>query len=349
MKKTEVEIQGRTRIDVVLQPDLIAMDEVVVIGYGTARRGSYTGSAAQIESKKIETRPITDVSQAIEGTNPGIQVTSASGQPGSGQSIRIRGFGSVSASNDPLYIVDGVPYALSISNLNPNDIESISILKDAASSAIYGNRAANGVVLITTKRGSRDRTSIQFTVSQGLSTRSIPEYERVSPLDYYQLMWESHYFSQVYASTPVDPAIAAQNATNGLIKNIGYNITTVADNAIVGTDGKLNTSAKILGDYAKDLNWQDPIMRTGHRGDYGITFNGGTDKSDYYVSIGYLNDKGYVLKSDYERYTGRVNINTQPRKWIRTGLNISGTMTESNVASQGGTAYVNPFFSGLST
>lgn len=344
MKKTEVEIQGRTRIDVVLQPDLIAMDEVVVIGYGTARRGSYTGSAAQIESKKIETRPITDVSQAIEGTNPGIQVTSASGQPGSGQSIRIRGFGSVSASNDPLYIVDGVPYALSISNLNPNDIESISILKDAASSAIYGNRAANGVVLITTKRGSRDRTSIQFTVSQGLSTRSIPEYERVSPLDYYQLMWESHYFSQVYASTPVDPAIAAQNATNGLIKNIGYNITTVADNAIVGTDGKLNTSAKILGDYAKDLNWQDPLMRTGHRGDYGITFNGGTDKSDYYVSIGYLNDKGYVLKSDYERYTGRVNINTQPRKWIRTGLNISGTMTESNVASQGGTAYVNPFF-----
>jgi TonB-linked SusC/RagA family outer membrane protein len=345
MQSQVVPINGRTRINVTLVPDLVAMEEVVVIAYGTAKKGSFTGAAAQIDSKKIETRPITNVTSAIEGTNPGIQVTSASGQPGSGQDIRIRGFGSVSASNAPLYVVDGVPYSGSISNLNSNDIESISILKDAASSALYGNRAANGVVMITTKRGNKDRSSIQFTVTQGISTRSIPEYSRIQGLDYYPLMWESDYNSQVFAATPVAPATAAQNSTNNLITRVGYNITNQANNAVVGTDGKLNPNAEILGDYAGDLDWQSPIMRLGHRSDYGLSFNGGTDKSDYFVSMGYLNEKGYVLKSDYERYTGRINVNNTPKKWMRTGLNISGTMTKSNVAvTGGGTSYVNPFY-----
>ncbi len=344
MQNKVVTISGQTRVNITLDPDLVAMEEVVVIAYGTAKKGSFTGAAAQIESKKIETRPIANVTQAIEGTNPGIQATSASGQPGSGQDIRIRGFGSVSASNAPLYVVDGVPYSGSISNLNSQDIESISVLKDAASSALYGNKAANGVVMITTKRGSKSRSSVQFTTTQGLSTRSIPEYERVGALAYYPLMWEADYHRQVYASTPVDPATAAQNSTNNLISRVGYNITDVANNQIVRTDGTLNPDAKILGDYAGDLDWQEPIMRQGYRGEYGLTFNGGDDKSDYYVSLGYLNEKGYVIKSDYERFTGRINVNTTPKKWMRTGLNLSGTMTESNVASSGGTSYVNPFF-----
>lgn len=344
MQNQVVQISGQTRINVTLNPDLVAMEEVVVIAYGTAKKGSFTGATAQIDSKKIETRPITNVTSAIEGTNPGIQVTSASGQPGSGQDIRIRGFGSVSASNAPLYVVDGVPYSGAIGNLNSNDIESISVLKDAASSALYGNKAANGVVMITTKRGNKDRSSVQFTMTQGISTRSIDEYERVEALDYYPLMWESDYYRQVYASTPVAPATAAQNATNNLITRVGYNITNLADDQIVDTEGKLNPNAQILGKYAEDLDWQSPIMRNGNRSDYGLTFNGGSEKSDYYVSIGYLNEKGYVLKSDYERYTGRINVNNSPKKWMRTGLNLSGTMTKSNVASSGGTSYVNPFF-----
>lgn len=344
MQSQVVEISGRTRVNVTLTPDLVAMEEVVVIAYGTAKKGSFTGAAAQIESKKIETRPIANVTQAIEGTNPGIQVTSASGQPGSGQDIRIRGFGSVSASNAPLYVVDGVPYSGSIGNLNSQDIESISVLKDAASSALYGNKAANGVVMITTKRGSKSRSSVQFTTTQGLSSRSIPEYERVGALAYYPLMWEADYNRQIFASTPVDPATAAQNSTNNLITRVGYNITDVANNEIVRTDGTLNPNAKIKGDYAGDLDWQEPIMRQGYRGEYGLTFNGGSDNSDYYVSLGYLNEKGYVIKSDYERITGRINVNTTPKKWMRTGLNLSGTMTESNIASSGGTSYVNPFF-----
>jgi TonB-linked SusC/RagA family outer membrane protein len=344
MQPQVVRIEGRTRIDVILVPDLVTMEEVVVIAYGTAKKGSFTGSAAQIESKKLEARPITNITNAIEGTNPGIQVTSASGQPGSGQDIRIRGFGSVSASSDPLYVVDGMPFSGSISSLNSNDIESISILKDAASSALYGNRAANGVVLITTKRGNRDRSSIQLNVTQGISTRSIPEYERVSWDDYYPLMWEADFNRQIFAATPVEPATAAQSSTNNLITRVGYNITNLPDNQVVGTTGELNASAKVLGDYASDLDWQEPIMRLGHRSDYGLTFNGGSEKSDYYVSLGYLDEKGYVLKSDFKRFTGRINVNTSPKKWFRTGLNLSGTNTNSKVANEGGTGYVNPFF-----
>jgi TonB-dependent SusC/RagA subfamily outer membrane receptor len=164
-KTQEFPIEGKTKIDISLVPEIVAIDEVVVIAYGTAKKGTYTGAADQINTDKIAARPISNVINAVEGTSPGIQVTSASGQPGSGQSIRIRGIGSISASNDPLYVVDGVPYSGTISNLNSNDIESISILKDAASAALYGNRAANGVVLITTKRGTRGKGSISFLAS----------------------------------------------------------------------------------------------------------------------------------------------------------------------------------------
>jgi TonB-linked SusC/RagA family outer membrane protein len=343
-KTQEIAIAGKTKIDASLALDVFNVDEVVVVAYGTAKKGSFTGSAAQISTEKIAARPISNVMNAVEGSNPGIQVTSASGQPGSGQSIRIRGIGSLYASSDPLYVVDGVPYSGTISNFNSNDIESISILKDAASSALYGNRAANGVVLITTKKGSGEKGSISFLATQGFTSRSIPEYDRVNAFQYYPLMWESNRNSQVYAATPIPALTAAQNATNNLKTLVGYNIFNIPDNQIVDVNGNLNPAAQYLGSYGDDLNWQDPIMRTGNRKEYGLTTNGGTAKSDYYVSLGYLNEKGYTIKSDYARYTGRINVNTQPKKWIKTGLNLSGTMTTSNVASSGGTSYVNPFF-----
>lgn len=343
-KSQEVVIGGRTQLSVVMVSDLSVLDEVVVIAYGTAKKSSFTGSASQIDGKKLEARPVTNITKAIEGTNPGIQVTSASGQPGSEQALRIRGFGSLSASNSPLYVVDGVPYSGNIGNLNSQDIESISVLKDAASTALYGNKAANGVVMVTTKKGTRDRSSIQVTATQGLSSRSMPEYDRVSALQYYPLMWQSNYNSQVYASTPVAPATAATNATNNLKTLVGYNILNVPDNQIVDNTGTLNPAASILGTYAEDLDWQKPILRQGNRKEYGLVYKGGSDKSDYFVSLGYLDEKGYTLKSDYTRFTGRINVNSQLKKWLRAGMNISGTMTNSNVASSGGTSYVNPFF-----
>jgi TonB-linked SusC/RagA family outer membrane protein len=343
-KPQDVEIGGKSKIDVVLVPDLFQVDEVVVIAYGTTKKSSFTGASAMIDGKKLEARPVTNITKAIEGTNPGIQVTSASGQPGSEQALRIRGFGSLSASNSPLYVVDGVPYSGNIGNLNSQDIESISVLKDAASTALYGNKAANGVVMVTTKKGTRDKSSIQITATQGLSTRSLPEYDRVSALEYYPLMWQSNYNSQVYASTPIAPATAALNSTNNLKTITGYNILNVPDNQIVDINGQLNPAASILGTYGEDLDWQKPLMRQGNRKEYGLVYKGGSEKSDYFVSLGYLDEQGYTLKSDYTRFTGRINVNSQLKKWLKAGMNISGTMTNSNVASSGGTSYVNPFF-----
>ena len=168
-KMQEVSIGGRTRIDLTLAPDVINIDEVVIVAYGTAKKSSFTGSYAMIDGKKLEARPVTNITMAIEGANPGILVTSANGQPGSEQALRIRGFGSLSASNSPLYVVDGIPYSgFNIGNLSSQDIESISILKDAASTALYGNKAANGVVMVTTKKGSKERNTIQVNATQGL-------------------------------------------------------------------------------------------------------------------------------------------------------------------------------------
>jgi TonB-linked SusC/RagA family outer membrane protein len=351
MKSVELPVSG-TVISVALDPDVIGIEEVIAVAYGTAKKSSLTGAATQIGSEKIAARPVTNISKAIEGATSGVQVSSGSGQPGAGQSIRIRGFGSVNASNDPLYILDGVPYAGNISNINPDDIESVSILKDAASTALYGNKAANGVVLVTTKKGSMARNTFNIKLSQGFSERAIPEYERVDAYDYYPLMWEA-YRNQIYYVTTNKPTLDVANqrasglvtGVNGIKYMLGYNIFNVADNEIVGADGKLNPNAKIRPGYSGDLDWYKPIRRTGKRSDFNTSYSGGTDKSDYFASLGYTKEEGYVIGSDFKRVTARINANVQPKKWIKTGLNISGTTSETNETNTGSsTGYVNPFF-----
>jgi TonB-dependent SusC/RagA subfamily outer membrane receptor len=214
----EVAIAGQTTINVSLKPSILAVDEVIVVAYGTTKKSAFTGSAAQINSEKIEQRPITNISRAIEGAAPGIQMTSGGGEPGSSGDIRIRGFGSINASSAPLYVVDGTPYSGSISNLNPYDIESISVLKDAATTALYGSRAANGVILVTTKKGVRNRNDVQFRASQGYSGRAIPEYERVGPDEYMGLMWESYRNSMATGfSGTFDLPTANQRASESIL------------------------------------------------------------------------------------------------------------------------------------
>lgn len=336
----EREVGNAQSLNISLSIDDKQLEEVVVIAYGTADKGSFTGSAAQIKTEKIANRPVTNVVNAIAGQAAGVQTNTSSGQPGAEPDIRIRGIGSYSSSNDPLYVVDGVPYSGSISNISTDDIDNISILKDASSSALYGARAANGVIMITTKKGKAGRSQINVKVSQGFSERGIPEYERVNAYEYYPLVWEAR---RNAISGGKDDAAANQKATNEVKGLLGYNPFNVPDNEIVGTDGKINPNARLL--YEDDLDWFDPITRNGSRSDYALNYSGGSEKSDYYVSLGYLNEKGFVIKSDYERITGRVNINSQTTDWLKTGLNISGTMTESEQANaSGSSSYVNPFF-----
>ena len=341
----EVPVKGRSNLSVTMVVDTKGLNEVVVIAFGTANRKSFTGSLAQVEGKTLESRPVTNAFNALEGAAPGIQVNAGSGQPGDGPSIRIRGIGSINASSDPLYVVDGVPYSGDISSINANDIESISLLKDAASSALYGARAANGVVMITTKKGKQIGNHISIRAMQGVTSRGLPEYNRVNAQEYYPLMWEAYRNSLLKSNSLSDAnAIAAGQVSGkeGIFEQLAYNPFNVANNEIVGTDGKLNSNAKLL--YAEDLDWEKAIQRTGSRGDYNVNFNGNSEKSDYLISLGYVKEKGFVIKSDFQRVTGRINLNTQPLKWFRTGINANGSFITSNQANtDGSSSYVNPF------
>ncbi|NEU70305.1 SusC/RagA family TonB-linked outer membrane protein [Spirosoma agri] len=344
----EIAVGNKSSIAVSLVPDATNLDEVIVTTFGTAKRASFTGSAGTLSPKQFQDRPVTNLAQALSGAVSGVQTNAGLGQPGSAPDIRIRGFGSISSGNSPLYVVDGIPYSGDVSNISPNDIESISVLKDAASTALYGSRAANGVVVVTTKKGQKDRSSINVRYTKGFSERGVPEYDRVSVGEYYPLMWEMYRNSVAYRATnPVALATANADATSRLIGLVGYNVYNVPDNQVVDVNGQMNPNAQLKYSL-DDLNWEKPISRQGNRNELNVSFSGGQNKTDYFLSLSYLNDKSYLIRSDFERITGRLNINSQMKSWFRTGANISMTLNRSNQADAGGsggsTAFVNPFF-----
>ena len=340
----EAAVEGRSVVNIMLAPDTESLEELVVVAYGTVNKKDFTGSAASLDSKKLEVRPVTNATNALEGITSGVQFTSASGQPGSSGSIRIRGFGSINADSAPLYVVDGVPFDGSISNINSDDIESITVLKDAASSALYGARAANGVVLITTKKGRSERLTSNVRVNHGFSVRGIPEYERLDAYQYVPMEWEIMRNGFLTAGTYTTTAAANAAASEQLVGQLGNNPFNVPDGQLV-TDGALNSSAKLL--YPDDLDWQKAVERLGHRQEYTVSAGGAGQKSDYYFSMGYLNDQGYSIRSYMERFNARMNVNVQPKKWLKAGLNMAGTMANGTSASTGSsTGYINPFYFG---
>ncbi|MCC6835716.1 MAG: SusC/RagA family TonB-linked outer membrane protein [Cytophagales bacterium] len=344
MRTEEISVGQRTQVNVALEVDVMQLNEVVITTFGEAKKSSFTGSYSQINSENIAVRPLSNVVAAIAGTTAGVTTTAGTGQPGVAPDVRIRGFGSINASNSPLYVVDGVPYNESIANLNPADIESMTILKDAASTSLYGARAANGVVMITTKKGKDKDGSINLRYTKGFSTRGMPEYDKVGASQYYPLMWEMLRNNLAYGVAGQDLATAGANATATLGANVRYNVYDVPFNQLVDATGAMNPNARLL--YSEsDLDWEAPIMRQGNRDELNLNFSGASDKSDYYVSFGYLNDKGYQIRSDYNRYNARINYNTQLKSWFKTGGNIAATITESRQsAADGGTSFVNPFF-----
>ncbi|WP_461114968.1 SusC/RagA family TonB-linked outer membrane protein [Spirosoma jeollabukense] len=344
----DIAVGNKSSISVSLVPDAANLDEVIVTTFGTAKRTSFTGSAGTLSPEQILKRPVSNLGQALSGAISGVQTTAGTGQPGAAPDIRIRGFGSISSGNDPLYVVDGIPYSGNISNISPSDIESVSVLKDAASTALYGSRAANGVVVVTTKKGQKDRSTINVRYTKGLSTRGLPEYDRVGVGEYYPLMWEMYRNSIAYRATnPVALATANADATARLISLVGYNAYNVPDNQVVDVNGQMNPNAQLRFS-PESLDWEKPIMRQGNRDELNVSFAGGQNKSDYFLSLSYLNDKGYLIRSDFERITGRLNINSQLKPWFKAGANLALTLNKSNQADAGGTGgsttFVNPFF-----
>ena len=341
-KTTKVAIASSGIIDVVLHPDSEYLDETIVVAYGTATRSSFTGSASMVGAEAIEARTVTNVTSALAGTAPGVQVISSSGDPASsGATIRIRGIGSMSASNAPLYIVDGMPYDGAISEINPNDVESMSVLKDAAASAIYGARGANGVVLITTKRARGQDAVIKFDAKWGSNSRLIPQYDVISdPAQYYETHYRMMYNSQIYAGKSADEAYAYADATlfdqnNG---GLGYQVFTVPEGEkFIGKDFKLNPKATLGytdGEYYYiPDDWYKETFHNSFRQEYNFSVSGSKDKFSYYGSVGYLDDGGIVNNSDFKRYTARVNADYQAKKWLKMSTNISYTHTDSQTAS----------------
>ncbi len=346
MLTQEIEINNRAVIDVAMVTDVVTMDEVVVIAYGTSTKSTFTGSVDKVKSDQIAKIQTASAAKALEGVAAGVQVTGGTGQPGSSANIRIRGIGSVNASSSPLYIVDGAAFDGSLNSINTSDIESISVLKDATSAALYGARGANGVIIITTKKGKAGAPNINLKASLGAVSRSIPEYDRVDQRDYVELMWEGWYNALVIANgmTPANAAaLASGNTSSGIVNKLGgYNPFDVANDALVGTDGKLNPNAKIL--YYDD--WNKNLAQTGLRQDYNLSLTGGTDKSSYYASVGYLNEQGMVKWSGYDRFTGRVGAEAKVNKWLKMDASLSGAKSNQEGFLAEGTYTTNPFYYG---
>lgn len=336
-------VGSNSTVNAKMKEDGKELDEVVVVAYGKAKKTSYTGSATQIKSEQLENRPLTNALSVLEGSTSGVQIQSSAGQPGSAPEVRIRGFSSVNGSNTPLYIVDGVPYAGDISNLNSSDIESLTVLKDASSTSLYGSKAANGVIIITTKSGKSQKDKFSLSMSTGMTSRSIKDYKRVDAYQYYPLEWEAIRNSQPMGDqTQIDAANAY--ASTRVAQVLVTNPFNVPANTIVGTDGKLNPNAQLL--YPEDLNWEKQLERAGVRKNIDFSYQGKSEKSNYFASLGHLNEEGYVRNTGFERTTGRLNLNTSLNDWFKTGVNLSGTLTNSKLGTDGvvnTSSFNNPF------
>lgn len=318
-------ITAGRNVKTALDLDESGLDDVVVVAYGTQKKTSLTGAIASVKSEDISLRPTSSVASALEGKVSGVQINSTYGAPGSDPSIRIRGIGTVNGSTSPLYVLDGVPFGGNVSDLNPADIESVSVLKDAASAALYGNRASNGVILITTKKGKMGRLNVNLDIKQGTYSRGIPEYDRVNAKQWMEVEYQNLMNHRMYTNKE-DAATAAAYAGAHVVSDIALlNIFNKADDALFDSNGKMVSDASILPGYLDDLDWYDQAVRNGYRQEYNLSANGSTDKSDYRFSVGYLDENGYLKDSGFERLTGALAVNVQPKKWFKTGLSVNAS------------------------
>lgn len=356
MKAMEVEIAGRTIVNVVMQPSTVVLEDVLVVAYGTAKKESFTGSAQVVKSERLEKRTVANVTKALDGMAAGIQSTSGSGQPGAGASVIIRGFGSLSANTNPLYVVDGVPYDGAINAINPNDIESITIIKDASAGALYGARGANGVVMVTTKRGREGDVSVTFKGNWGVSSRAIPRYETLNSFQWTEDVY--YMYKNKFIADGVHPSQAGVSAMNematGATKIFGnrqqYNpFSRSATDLIDHNTGRIydGTTLKWEEDWLDSATENMPL-----RQEYQMIVSGGTQKTNYMFSLGYLNEDGLVKSTNFERFSGRANVDSKISEWFRAGLNINFAANKTNSTTLGSgatssSAYSNVFYSAM--
>lgn len=340
----EVAVNGQAKQTISLKPDSQELDDVIVVAYGTQKKSSFVGAATQLNEDKLKTMQTSNIAKSLEGSIAGVQVSSSSGTPGSGADIRIRGIGSINASQSPLIVVDGTPYEGSLNSIPNQDIESLTVLKDAAANSLYGARGSNGVILITTKRGKSGKFSMSFDAKWGANDLGVPFYETITnPADYYEMSWEAIRNSLYYTGTK-DLAQAGIIASSYMTENGLYNIYKgIEDHKIVDpSTGKINPNAT---EYKWNDNWRD-VFRPGFRQEYNFNAAGGSEKTQGYMSLSYLDDGGYVINSGFKRFTVRGKVDHQFTKWLEAGVNISYSNTNQRVYNDSeGSNYSNLFFS----
>ncbi|MDR7130767.1 TonB-linked SusC/RagA family outer membrane protein [Algoriphagus sp. 4150] len=298
----EIAVGNQSVIDINLVPDLDDLEEVVVIGYGTAKKSQLTGAISSVGSKEIQELPITDARQALQGRAAGVDVTQPGSKPGSAPQVRIRGRRSFNASNEPLYVIDGIPITGGINDINPQDITSMEVLKDASATAIYGSRGANGVVLITTKRGTVGKTVVSFDSYYGIN-KELGKIDVMNGAEFAEYKRESRRASGEYPEGP-----ATQAADESIFEPIEL------DGIATG----------------RSTDYVGGLLRGGAIQSHQIGVSGGSDKTTFFVSGNFFKDKGVIINQDFTRYTFRANIDHQINKKIKFGTSTLVSFSERN-------------------
>lgn len=334
-----IEVSARPNMRIMLTSDQKALDEVIVVAYGKAKKGTFTGSAGTMKADKIEKLQVSDLTRALSGQVAGVQVLSSNGQPGTSASIRVRGVSSINGSNAPLYVVDGVPFDGDLSSIPSSDIADITVLKDAASTSLYGARGANGIIMVTTKQGRQGKPVVTVNARWGQNSRGVSTYDRISnPAQYLELEYAS-IFNYAKDNLNYDLAAAQKYANETILTNAGggngYQIYTAPDGQyLFGTNGKLNPNATLGysdGEYFYTPDdWEDIILKKSLRQQYEATISGATDQNNYYVSYSYLDDGGIVSGSSFKRSAFRLRDEYKVNNWLKIGANIGFTHAKNN-------------------
>lgn len=323
-----------------------SLGEAVVTAYGQQKKIALTGAVSQLDAEKLDQRVVGNVTNALTGELPGVQAMGNSGQPGANATIRIRGIGSLSSSANPLIVVDGMPYDGDMNSINPSDIASISIQKDASACAIYGARGANGVVLITTKSGKTEDALVTVDAKWGSNSREIPQYDIIkNPGQYMEQVYKSLYNAKFYnGSTSAEAyAFADANLYNADNGGVGYRIYTLPEGEnLIGRNFRLNPNAKLgYSDgkyYYTPDDWYDEAFNNSFRQEYNVNVSGKSDKLNYFASVGYLDDSGIIKNSRFQRYSGRARVDYQAKKWLKVGTNMAFTHSDTQSSSVTATA-----------
>ena len=315
----EVPVNGQTVVNVSMEEDVQSLDEIVVIGYGTQKRSDLTGAVGSVNVEQLQERPATSLNQAMAGRIPGVQVNTNSGRPGGRTNIRIRGFSSINSTNNPLYVVDGVQlpmgnqaqFSQAIDYINPNDIVSVEVLKDASSTAIYGARGANGVILITTRKGKAGEGKITYNADFSINTFGPNKPEVLNAAEYAAV--EDLAWANMEKFDPVGWAEGKWAYLNPALRR---------------TDPRIFDSN---GQPLYDTDWLDETTQSKLSQNHQLGFSGGSEKTTYSLSMGYRDDQGLYKQSYLQRYSGRLTLDTQLKDWLKVGTTLSYNFQTENI------------------